>query len=164
MFIFYSSKVRHQKLHTRENVMKKATWIVVANSSLAKIFRLEKNRALTELQVLEHPQSRLHDRDLTSSLPGRTFDSVGPGRHAVQAQNDPKHMEFVQFAKQLCQHIESAREKGSFDRLFIAASPAFLGLFRQELSDLTLKLVAGEIDKDMTHMKPDEITKHLPLY
>jgi protein required for attachment to host cells len=38
-----------------------------------------------------------------------------------------------------------------------------LGLLRQALDAATAKLLAGEVDKDMTHMKPQEILMHLPF-
>jgi len=82
--------------------MKKETWVVVANSSLARIFKLEKNQILIETEILEHPQSRLHNQDLVDGKPGRTYDSIGPGRHAMEPTSSPKHNEFNAFAKHLC--------------------------------------------------------------
>ena len=79
--------------------MKKETWILVANGSLAKIFKIEKNKILTEIKQLTHPASRQHEGDLVSSKPGRTFNSVGVLRHAYEPPQTQKVQEFNNFAK-----------------------------------------------------------------
>jgi protein required for attachment to host cells len=143
--------------------MKKDSWLIVANSSLARIFKFVKRRELQELQVFEHPESRLHNLDLVSDKPGRDFESAGIGRHALEPKVMPKRQEFVIFAKYLADYLEEEREKGAFDTLYIAASPSLLGLLRQSLHPNTAKLIKGEVNKDMTQMKPNEIPSHLPF-
>lgn len=51
------------------------TWIVVANSSHAKIFRLVKFPKIEEMTSIDHPESRLHNQDLEGRKPGRCFQS-----------------------------------------------------------------------------------------
>lgn len=143
--------------------MKKETWLIVANSSLARIFKVEKKQALVEIEVLEHPESRLQNRDLVSDRPGRDFESMGHARHAIEPQTTPKHQEFASFAKDIAQYLDKARSEGHFNRLYVAASPSFLGLLRQTFGSSTTQLISGEVDKDMTHMKPAEIVNHLPF-
>ncbi|MBA2367428.1 MAG: host attachment protein [Candidatus Protochlamydia sp.] len=135
-------------------------WLVVANSSLARIYKIEKMKSLVEVELLEHPESRLHNRDLNSDKPGRGFESVGHARHSLEPHSSPQQLEFNQFAKELSVYLENARNNGEFESLYIAASPTLLGLLRQCLDSNTAKLVKGEVDKDMTHMNPDEIMKH----
>lgn len=143
--------------------MKKDTWVIVANSSMARFFKVEKNTTLVEMEALVHPESRLHTQELVDGRPGRTYDSSGGARHSIDPPFSHHQLEFAAFAKELGHHLETARESGKYDRLFIAASPIFLGLLRQAMSNPTLQLIAGEVGKDMTHMKPDEIAQHLPL-
>lgn len=143
--------------------MKKDCWLLVANSSLARIFKIEKRQELKELKVLEHPESRLHNQDLVSDKPGRDFESAGVARHALEPKTLPKRHEFAVFAKFLADYLEEARNKGEFESLYIAASPALLGLLRQSLHPNTVKLIKGEVDKDMTQIKSQEILSHLPF-
>lgn len=143
--------------------MKKDSWLIVANSSLARIFKIEKKHALVEMEVLEHPESRLHNRDLTSDKPGRDFESAGMGRHSLEPHSTPKEQEFNNFAKHIAHYLDNALNKGEFERLYISASPALLGLLRRALHPSTQKAISGELDKDMTQMKPDEIAHHLPF-
>src|SRR5271170_8124938 len=111
--------------------MKKDSWLIVANSSLARIFKLVTRQELKELKVIEHPESRLHNIDLVSDRPGRDLELGGTRRHALEPKVMPKRQEFIVFAKQLADYLENARNNGEFDTLYIAASPALLGLLRQ---------------------------------
>lgn len=143
--------------------MKKDIWIIVANSSHAKIFKVERNKELIEVEDLIHVQSRQKDSELVTSKPGRQFDSLGMGRHAYQQKTSPKLQEFETFARQIANHLDIAREKGLFNKLYLAANPSFLGILRPLLSNLTEELIAGEVAKDMTQLKMQEIRDHLPF-
>lgn len=142
--------------------MKKEIWVLVANSSTAIIYKAEDNHTLKELETLAHPESRLLDRELISSQPGRAFDSMGPGRHAMEQKTSPKTSEFILFARHLSSRLEEALKQGNLKKIYIAANPTFLGILRQNLSHNVAHLIAGEVDKDMTLLKPDQIRKHLP--
>lgn len=142
--------------------MKKESWVVVANSSVARVFRLDKLK-LTEIDTLVHPQSRMLDRELVSDRPGQTNESLGTSRSQMEAPTSPKKVEAINFAKQIAGHLDLARAKGQIDKVFLAAAPSFLGLIRQEMNQLTEKLIAAEIDKDITHMKPDAILGYFPI-
>jgi protein required for attachment to host cells len=143
--------------------MKKETWIVVANSSHAKIYKAENNKQLVEIKQFKHPESRLHDSDLVSSKPGRTNARTGYRRSTYEPTTDPKDQEINSFAKEISLYLDYARENENLGRIYLTASPAFLGVLRRTLSSLTDHLIAGEVDADMTHLKSDEIRSHLPL-
>ncbi len=137
------------------------TWIVVANSSHAKIFRLAKFPKIEELISMDHPESRLHNQDLEGRKPGRNFQSGGTTRHAYQPETEPKEVEIEKFAKTLSDYISSSHQKGDFARLYIMASPAFLGLLRQNIHSTTQKAIVAEVAKDMTERSTSEIEEHL---
>lgn len=143
--------------------MKKEIWVLVANGSNAKIYKVEKNQNFIEIEVLSHIESRQKESDLVTTRPGRQFDSFGMGRHAYEQKTSPKDQEFEAFARQISHHLDQEREKGKFGKLYLAANPSFLGILRNHLSGHTVALIAGEIDKDLTQVKPQEIREHLPL-
>ncbi len=142
--------------------MKKDTWVVVANSSSAHIYKVEDNQLVSEISHAEHPESRLHEGDLVTSKPGRQQDSVGSNQHSYESETSPKKQEFKNFAQELANLLERAREDGKVGKLYIAAGPAFLGMLRPALSSTTSQLVAAEVDKDLTHAKLDDIRAHFP--
>ena len=145
--------------------MKKETnWLLVANSSLARLYDLDNKHQVTEIKVFEHPESRLLNQDLVSDKPGRDFESMGTTRHMIEPKISPKKHEFTVFAQELANFLEKERNQGAFHSLYIAASPALLGLLRQSFNPNTAKLIKGEIDKDITHLKTHEIASHLSFF
>lgn len=140
---------------------KNHTWIVVANKCQAKIFRLVKFPKIEEITFLEHPESRLHNQDLVSSKPGRNFQSGGTTRHAYQPEVEPKQQEAIKFAIKVAHHLETAFQKGEFNRLYILAEPGFLGLLRQHLHSEVQKIIVAEVPKDLTTSEPTLIEHQL---
>ncbi len=140
----------------------KSTWIVVAESARARIFTLSGIGAkLQEVTDLSHPESRLHDTELTSGLPGRTFDIQGQGRHAMEPATDPKEREARAFAVEIARHIERGRNDGNFDALVLIAPPKFLGRLRAELSKPARDTLAGEIDKNLVEADTKTIERQV---
>jgi protein required for attachment to host cells len=141
----------------------KRVWVVVASSTVARLFAAESAAGpLEELEEMVHPEGRLHERELVSDLPGRTFDSTGAGRHAKAAGVAPKEQETVNFAIQVAERLEAARTEGRFDALVLVAAPRFLGLLRGRLSPPTRERVILELDQNLVHLDGREIREHLP--
>lgn len=138
------------------------TWILVANSSLARIFQAQNNHDLKEIQQLTHPESRMYVHDLVSDKQGRGFESSNANRHPMEPTTSPKEVEFATFAKELSAHLSLAHNEGKFTKLYIAAGPHFLGLLREKISAATIHLIAGQIDKDITHLEAKQIRAHFP--
>lgn len=138
-------------------------WIVVAESSRARIFTADGPAGkLTELETLANPEARLHDRELSSDLPGVTFESGGQGRHVKEQQVGPKAQAVVRFAEKVAARIERGRTGGEFRRLVLVAAPEFLGLLRDKLPAPARKLIETEIAKNLAQLPADEIRGHLP--
>lgn len=142
--------------------MKKETWVIVANSSQAHIYTVDKNALSKTPTTLDHPESRKLDRDLVSAPPGRAFDSFGSHRHSMEPVTTPKEIECNLFAKDIAQRVNSAHGEGRLERLYLAASPSFLGLLRQCLSTQAQKIVAAEVSKDLTQQSPKDIRTYFP--
>jgi protein required for attachment to host cells len=134
------------------------TWIVVANQELMRIYaREKKNGGLEEVKRLENPAGQRAARELVTDRPGRTFDSAGQGRHAMEPPTDPKEQEAIRFAKEIGREIEDGRIHDRFASLILVAGPQFLGRLRQELSDATQKTVEREIGKNLYQFDAAEI-------
>ncbi|MDQ3775040.1 MAG: host attachment protein [Pseudomonadota bacterium] len=129
-------------------------WVVVAESTRARIFAFQQaGLAMQELEGLTHPASRAHERD----LPGRSFDSFGSGRHAMEEEVSLKQQKAIVFAREISDRLELARTCGEFDQLTLVAAPAFLGLLRENLSAVTHKLIVRTIDKSLVQRNEAEI-------
>lgn len=141
------------------------TWVLAADSSSARIFATDSRiGALDEIHVLLHPQSRQHEQDLTTDLPGRTFDRAGQGRHAMGVSVSPKEQEALAFADEIVDFLEKGRSAGKFSQLIIIAAPAFLGDLRKKFSAALSRLVVLEMNKNLgkDQFSADQIRQQLP--
>jgi len=105
--------------------------------------------------------TNLPGREIMSDRPGRTFDSVGAGRHAKEPRTDPREVEKRSFAHELAAMLDDGLKQGKFERLVLVAPPRELGFLRVELSPAVRKRVSAELNKDLTGVSPSEIPDHL---
>ncbi len=142
----------------------KSTWILVADNTHARIFTASTpSSGLEEIEDLTHTEGRLHDREMTTDLPGKIKSSNGGG-HAFEQPTDPKKHEADNFALRTAKHLEAEHNANKFEQLLIVAEPSFLGLLRNHLPDQIKKLVCFELDKNITTHSAADIRKHLPDY
>lgn len=142
-----------------------AILIVVANAAAARFFSAEPlnaNAPLIELEDKVHPSSRLHGRDLETDSPPRVFDSQGHARHAIEPKTDIKEQQADAFALELSNYLEEMRNTNRYDKLYLIASPHFLGLLRGHFKQGVTELLAETVDKDLTHHSVEDIRAHLP--
>jgi protein required for attachment to host cells len=140
----------------------KSTWILVADSSRARIFVADTPSTIQEIEDFTHTEGRLHEQDMTSDLPGKGTGVAGAGRHAYQDQIDPKEQETINFAKSIANHLDEEHTINKFERLMIISDPSFLGELRKQLSTQSRNAVCFELDKNITTHSVDDIRKHLP--
>jgi len=140
------------------------TWVIVADNSRARIFTAETpSSPLIEVDSIVHPEARMHDRDITSDLPGRG-SGTGGSRHSYETETDAKDHENVGFAKRIAGFLDDARKSDKFKQLIIVAAPSLLGNLRGGLNDQTRKMVSLELDKNLSQLSPLDIRKHMPEF
>jgi protein required for attachment to host cells len=122
---------------------------------------MENLHKLVELKDFIHPESRLHERDLVDSEPGRDFARMGPLRHAIEPKSTQKERESITFAKTLSDYLQSAHKENSFHELFVIAAPSFLGTLRQTFTPALTNLIKKEVNKDVVHLSTSEILSQL---
>ncbi|MEW6353780.1 MAG: host attachment protein [Pseudomonadota bacterium] len=139
------------------------TWVLVANRSDARLFETKglRGNGWRLVQSIPHPQGRLQGRDLESDKPGRTFDSLGKGRHAKSAEHGPVEQLAQQFARHLADLLNKGRNEHAYQKLVLVAEPGFLGKLLGALDDHTAALVAGTVKKDLIEIEDRDIPKHL---
>jgi len=139
-----------------------AIWIVVSDTSRARIFAAEPGRsAMVEVHTLAHPAARLHEGDLVSDKAGREWDG-GTTSHGMNGEMGAKEEEEIRFASEVCQVLESGRTSGQFEKIYIIAAPGFLGTLRKLQSSSLQKLVTAEIPKNLAEHDVSDIRNHLP--
>src|SRR5687767_13356482 len=137
--------------------------IVVADEREADFFDTQGVVAPLRLVAkIEDPTAQLQDRDLETDRPGRAFDRIGAGRHAMDGERSAQRENQVRFARRIAGEIENAWNRNGFDRLVIMAEPHMLGLIRAALPTSNPIPIVGEIDKDLVHLDSDTIKEYVP--
>lgn len=142
----------------------KPTWLVVADNSRARIFKVDSLKGpIEEIESIVHTEARLHEQDMTSDLPGRgNSNGSGAGGHAYQDEVSPKEQENINFARKIAHELDLARKNNKFRQFGLVAAPAFLGNLRKHFTAQTQKLACFELAKNLSHLTAQEIREHLP--
>lgn len=138
-------------------------WFVVADEGRARVFeRAQPGAALQELKELRDELAHARGAELQRDAKGRLY---GKGErfmgHTAEPETDPHRKEARKFARQIAHLLEQARNERRYDRVFIVAAPAFLGVLRHELPESVRKVVAGELDQDLVNLDTHKLEQRL---
>lgn len=137
------------------------TWILIADGARARVLEhAGPGKGLSEVNGLEFSQERLQGKDIWADKPGRSFNSVGAGRAAMEPPTDPVDKREADFVGMLADVLDRKNRDGAFDRLIIAAAPQALGDLRKAMSPQLQAKIETEIAKDLTRIPNDDVVKH----
>lgn len=136
------------------------TWILSANRSSARLFERD-GKSTRRVQDLSHSEGAMQNRETGTDKPGRSFDSVGQGRHAMSTEQEPIEHIAQQFALDLAEVLNKGRVAHAYDKLILIAEPKFLGLLRAALDKNTAALVFQTISKDLPNINEEDLAKYL---
>jgi protein required for attachment to host cells len=162
------------------------TWIVVADRARARILKpsdeeqkplsevidfvgragyagpeKQSTEKMDELEDLVHPEGEMQARELRSDR-GGTFGGTGVPRQSGDDETDIEHQSAEEFAAEIVDYLDKARQQNKFDKLGLVAAPMFLGVLRSKLTSPLEKMITLEINKDYSKLKTEEIRQHLP--
>lgn len=143
--------------------MKKTkTWILVADGARARILQSEGwGSGLTPVPGQERHVNNPPTREQGTERPGRVQESANSARHAMTPRVDWHRYEKHLFAAELAGVLNRAGQEKAYDRLVIVAPPNTLGDLRAKLDKNTRRMVAAELDKDLTNETLDELQAQL---
>lgn len=137
-------------------------WVLIADGGQAKVLESDRaDRELAPARGMTFEAEIPAGRDILADRPGRSFDSVGAGRHAMETPSDPRRLLKRQFADMLAQKLADALRQGRFDRLVVVAPPSALGDLREALPENVKKSILSEINKDLVRTPLAELPQHL---
>lgn len=141
--------------------MKKVkTWILIADAARARVVANEgPGKGVQALEGMVFADDAPATRHIMSDRPGRSFESVGSKRHAMEYASDPRAVRKAQFIGQLAGGLLA--RVGEFDRLVLVAPPAAMGLLRDALDDRVANKVADEVVKDFTQVSNADLPERL---
>jgi protein required for attachment to host cells len=137
------------------------TWILIADAAHARVLEASgPGKPLVPVPDFEMRADLPRSHDLGTDRPGRTHESVGTTRHAVEPRSDPHRQLKHDFAVRVAERLDAAAAAKSFDRLVVAAPPAMLGDLRQAMHKQTHQLIAAEVPKDLVKVADRDLRPH----
>lgn len=141
------------------------TWVLIADAARARVFESTgKGTGLTLVQDMTLDAELLPSHELGTDRPGRSFDSVGSGRHAMESPSDLHREQKRQFARRVAEAIEERQTTRRFDSLVLVAPPVTMGDLRAALPDKVKGVVAAEVVADLTRTPVSELPAHLAAH
>ena len=136
-------------------------WVVVCDGAKALILENLGDGMHPNLKTREvHAQADAKTHELGTDAPGRSINSVGARRSAME-QTDWHEQDEQRFLTDLAGRLDAAVTAGETKSVIVVAPPRALGVLRQAYSDGLRHAVRAEIDKDYVKMPVHEIEKHL---
>lgn len=137
-------------------------WVLIADGARARIVeQAGVGHALQEVSGSEFEDEHLRNRDIDDDRQGRSFDSSGRGRHAMEAPNDSQKLREKAFLTRVFGFVDQQFAAGKFDRLIIVAPPSALGHLRTVMTKAVSEVVGAEVTSDLTKVPNSELGKHL---
>ena len=138
--------------------------VVVADAAQAKIFRFRANRLpLEPVEVLQHDESRMKNRELVTGGRGATHASAGHGEAQTDGSRQAHEHEADRFAAELADWLRDARTRQGVDDLVLVSAPRFLGRLRERMDTPTSRCVTRPINKDLVTHPTDSIERALDM-
>ena len=133
--------------------------VLVADGRKMLFFRNKGDRMAPNLEAeTVKLQDNPYDRDQASHAPGRSINSVGSSRSAME-QTDFHELEETRFAAEAAELLKRRALSNEFEKLIVVAPPAALGEMRKHYHKEVQSHLVGEIAKDLANHPVPEIEK-----
>jgi protein required for attachment to host cells len=137
---------------------KQRTWIAVLDHQRLHVYRTEPPGWSLMAEPGFSREERLpRSSELGSDRPGRSFDSLGGQRHAMEPHSDPQAVEGRRFVAGIADDLLRARREKLYERLVLVAPPRALGELRPLLHHEVAAVIAAELAHDFTRTPLKEL-------
>jgi protein required for attachment to host cells len=138
------------------------TWVLIADARRACVFESRgKGTGLTAVEGMALDTELSPSHALGTDRPGRTFESVGSARHAMENPSDLHRGQKRQFAQRIARAVHERYAAKSFDRLVVVAPAVTMGDLRTALSNEVKAVTVAELVADLTKTPVAELPTHL---
>lgn len=140
----------------------KRTWVLIADARRARVFESRgKGSGLRAVPDIALDSELPPSCALGTDRPGRTFESVGSARHAMENPSDLHREQKREFAQQIARAVHDRYAAKSFDRLVVVAPAVTMGDLRAALPDHIKAITTAELVADLTKTPIAELPSHL---
>jgi protein required for attachment to host cells len=141
--------------------IRQGEWVVICDGAKALLLENVGDEMFPNLRTREvYEQEDPKTHELGTDAPGRSFQSVGTARSAME-QTDWHDQEEGRFLEKLAARLDAAVSAGKVKSFVLAAPPRALGVLRQAYTPGLRRALRAEIDKDLVKLPLHEIEKHL---
>lgn len=132
--------------------------VLVTDGAKALVLRNEGDAITPELKLVRsHAQDNPPTREQGSDKPGRTNESTGTRRSAMETP-DWHSIAEAEFVSGIAEDMNRDLRAGEYESLVVVAPPVALGVYRKAISPAVAKVTVAEIDKDLVKHTPNDIT------
>lgn len=135
------------------------TWILVADSSRARIFAKDRDEErYQEIEDFANPVGHEDDSDVMRNQLGRFRGRNDANQaHTATPETDPVEHRIDQFSKSLGDYLDKACLEKRYESLRVIAPPRFLGHIRDHLGEHARQHLEEEIAKDFSWYEQTDI-------
>lgn len=138
------------------------TWIVLADGARARILlNSGPGKGLQQLEGELFTNPLPPSREINSDRPGRSFNSTGAVRHAMEPGIDPHRQRKLDFLRKVASYLDRACQRNEFDRLIIIAPPTAMGDIRSGISGAVRDRIHAEMPLDLVDHPNDSVKDHV---
>ncbi len=135
---------------------KNIIWIAVIDSHNAKIFQTSKEEKevpnlIREIAIKTEPNPEQ----------GRSFDSLGNGRHAMEPHSNFKDVERQHFASEIEKFFHESLNQNKFQNLILISPHKMLSALEEKLSKQVQQKITHRLHKNISEFSPTEIKTYL---
>lgn len=137
------------------------SWVVVCDGAKAQILQNAGDTETVRLRLEESlTQPDEPNRELGADRPGRTQQSVGTQRSAME-ETDWHEAAEEKFLRGVVSKVEALVTVEGAAHIILVAPPKALGYVRPLFSAAAQNAIKNEVCKDVAKLTPPEIEKHL---
>lgn len=136
-------------------------WVVTANTNTCRIYDYDKkSKQLNLLREIQHPENRQKTSELLTDRPGH-YQTRGTARGAYSSRTGAKEVEINNFAREIAEELNSARNEHEFEQLIIISPPHMNGILFQHINKHIKDVVIHNIKKDLHHLTDSDLLDFL---
>ncbi len=136
--------------------------ILVANRGRADLYETAAwGGRLTCVRSFTNPEAHLHESELVSDRPGRTFNRSAGVHQAYGQRHLIRDRATEKFARRVARAMGPEMQKDVTAHLVLVGAPRLLGRLRDMLPDSVQGMVRGVIPKDLARQTPTQISQYV---
>ena len=131
--------------------------LVVADSHKAKIFEKTGKKKCNLNLVCELEA----DLDSNHEKLGRSFNRIGPLRHAIEPNTDRRQVEKHKFAEKIMHTLEELEKEKRYDGLVLLASYKILEQIGKTINHQLKQKISHKLAKNLSNLTDGELKEYL---